>query len=63
MYNFDGTVKNCIRNPAPLGNLKDTSLTEILHGETNCLTKHNMTYNKPGTTCGVCYDLEKDKKY
>ena len=61
MYNFDGTVKNCIRNPQPIGNLKDNSLVEILQGERNCLTKHNMTYNKPGPTCNVCYDLEKDK--
>jgi MoaA/NifB/PqqE/SkfB family radical SAM enzyme len=60
MYNFDGTVKNCIRNPVPIGNLKDNSITEILHGEKNCLTKHNMTYNKPGPTCNVCYDLEKN---
>ena len=60
MYNFNGTVKNCIRNPNPIGNLKDNSLTEILQGETNLLTKHNMTYNKPGPTCNVCYDLEKN---
>jgi len=60
MYNFDGTVKNCIRNPQPIGNLKDNSIVEILQGETNLLTKHNMTYNKPGPTCNVCYDLEKN---
>lgn len=62
MYNFDGSVKNCIRNPQSIGNLKNNSITEILQGETNLLTKHNMTYNKPGPTCGVCYDLEQDKK-
>lgn len=62
MYNFDGTVKNCIRNPQPIGNLKDNSLMEILQGDVNLLTKHNMTYNKPGPTCGVCYDLERNKK-
>lgn len=62
MYNFDGTVKNCIRNPQPIGNLKDNSIVEILQGETNLLTKHNMYYNKPGPTCAVCYDLEQDKK-
>lgn len=61
MYNFDGTVKNCIRNPQPIGNLKDNTITEILQGETNLLTKHNMYYNKPGPTCDVCYDLEKGK--
>jgi len=61
MYNFDGTVKNCIRNQTPIGNLKDNSITEILQGEVNLTTKHNMTYNKPGPTCGVCYDLEQGK--
>ncbi len=62
MYNFDGTVKNCIRNPTIIGNLKDHSLIEILQGDINLTTKHHMYYNKPGTTCNVCYDLEKDKK-
>jgi MoaA/NifB/PqqE/SkfB family radical SAM enzyme len=62
MYNFDGTVKNCIRNPTHIGNLKDNSITEILQGEINLTTKHNMTCNKPGPTCNVCYDLEKDTK-
>ena len=62
MYNFDGTVKNCIRNPAPIGNLKDNTITEILQGNINLTTKHNMYYNKPGPTCNVCYDLEKDTK-
>lgn len=61
MYNFDGTVKNCIRNSTPIGNLKNNTITEILQGETNCLTKHNMYYNQPGPTCNVCYDLEKGK--
>ena len=60
MYNFDGTVKNCIRNPQPIGNLKDNSLVEILQGKVNLTTKHNMYYNKPGPTCDVCYDLERD---
>jgi len=60
MYNFDGTVKNCIRNPQPIGNLKDNNLIEILQGEVNLTTKHNIYYNKPGPTCGVCYDLERD---
>jgi MoaA/NifB/PqqE/SkfB family radical SAM enzyme len=62
MYNFDGTVKNCIRNPQSIGNLKDNSLVEILQGDVNLTTKHNMYYNKPGPTCNVCYDLEKDTK-
>lgn len=61
MYNFDGAIKNCIRSAGVLGNLKDNSLTEILQGETNCLTKHNMYYDKPGPDCGPCYGLEKGK--
>jgi MoaA/NifB/PqqE/SkfB family radical SAM enzyme len=62
MYNFDGTVKICIRNPQPIGNLKDKGIIEILKDEPNILTKHNMYYNKPGPTCDVCYDLEQNKK-
>jgi sulfatase maturation enzyme AslB (radical SAM superfamily) len=62
MYNFDGSVKNCIRNQTPIGSLKDNSITEILQGDVNLTTKHNMTVNKPGPTCNVCYDLEKDTK-
>jgi MoaA/NifB/PqqE/SkfB family radical SAM enzyme len=61
MYNFNGTVKNCIRNQIPIGNLKDNSLIEILQGENNILKKHNMYYNKPGEGCNGCYDLEQDK--
>ena len=62
MYNFDGTVKNCIRNPQPIGNLKNNTIIEILQSDTTLTTKHNMTYNKPGPSCDVCYDLEKDTK-
>ena len=62
MYNFDGTVKNCIRNPEPIGNLKDNSIIEILHGAVNLTTKNNMIHDEPGPTCDVCYDLEQNKK-
>ena len=30
MYNFDGTVKNCIRSAEPIGNIQDNSLEQIL---------------------------------
>ena len=62
MYNFDGTVKNCIRNSGTLGNLKDNSIHEILKGETAVHKKHLMYYNKSESTCTPCYDLERDKK-
>ena len=62
MYNFDGTVKNCIRNSDTLGNLKDNGIHEILKGETATHKKHLMYYNKNEPTCQPCYDLEQDKK-
>jgi len=30
MYNFDGTVKNCIRSASPIGNINDQPIEEIL---------------------------------
>jgi MoaA/NifB/PqqE/SkfB family radical SAM enzyme len=62
MYNFDGTVKNCIRNSGTLGNLKDNSIHEILKGETAIHKKNLMYYNKSEPTCTPCYDLEQNKK-
>ena len=61
MYNFDGTVKNCIRSSGVLGNLKDNSITDILHNATNQSTKCNMLGNAPGINCRPCYDLEHGK--
>lgn len=62
MYNFDGTVKNCIRNDDRLGNIKDTPIEEILLGTKNVTKQINITNNQPALGCHTCYDLEQGKK-
>ena len=62
MYNVDGKVKNCIRSAGSLGNLKDTPIEKILHGNNNLDTQQRMLSNQPGKSCYTCYDLEGDKK-
>lgn len=62
MYNVDGKVKNCIRSAGELGNLKNNTIEEILHGDINLDTQQRMLDNQPGKTCHTCYDLEGDKK-
>lgn len=62
MYNFDGSVKNCIRSSAPIGNIKDSSIQEILAGPDNQSTQTQMLERLPGDRCYPCYDIERDKK-
>ena len=62
MYNFDGTVKNCIRSASPIGNIKDQSAEQILSNMHNQDTQFRMLQGKPGTKCYPCYDLEKDRR-
>jgi MoaA/NifB/PqqE/SkfB family radical SAM enzyme len=59
MYNFDGTIKNCIRSSAPIGNLRENSIEEILNNSINLATKSSMLNNEPGPRCNPCYDLER----
>lgn len=59
-YNFDGTVKNCVRSPGIIGNLQDNSIEEIIHGDVNKKTKTLMLESSPGDDCHVCYNLEKN---
>lgn len=65
MYNFDGTVKNCIRSDeqtGALGNIKDTPIEEILLGSKNVIKQTNITVNTPAAGCHTCYDLERGKE-
>ena len=62
MYNFDGKVKNCIRSAGPLGNLRDNSIEEILHGPVNVENQSQMLQGLPAKNCHTCYDLEGGKK-
>ncbi len=61
MYNFDGTVKNCIRSDDKMGNIKDTPIEEILVGPKNITKQTNITANAPALGCHTCYDLEHGK--
>lgn len=61
MYNSDGKVKNCIRSAGSIGNLKQNTIQEILHGSENLDTQTRMLNNHPGKNCHTCYDLEKNK--
>lgn len=61
MYNFNGTVKNCIRSADAIGDLKTHGINEILTGPINQKTQQDMLDGQPGQFCHTCYDLEKDK--
>lgn len=62
MYNFDGNVKNCIRSSAPIGNIQDDNIVDILKGNTNINTQNRIVSETPVSTCRGCYDLEQGKK-
>jgi sulfatase maturation enzyme AslB (radical SAM superfamily) len=62
MYNFDGTVKNCIRSDDRMGNIKDTPVEKILLGPKNTSKQQNITNNAPAVGCHTCYELERGKQ-
>ena len=62
MYNFNGMVKNCIRSSGSIGNIKDSTIEEILSSDRNLNTQENMLNDRPGSQCHTCYDLERGKK-
>jgi MoaA/NifB/PqqE/SkfB family radical SAM enzyme len=59
MYNFDGTVKNCIRSASPIGNINNNSIREILSDD--YLIKADMQAGKKFARCNPCYELEQEK--
>ena len=61
MYNFDGKVKNCIRSAAPIGDLRETPIEQILTGPKNISNQTNISQHQPVSTCHTCYDLEHGK--
>lgn len=62
MYNFDGSVKNCIRSAGKIGDLKHQDIQDILSGSANRDTQSKMLQDQPGQHCYTCYDLERGKK-
>jgi len=63
MYNFDGTVKNCIRSAEPIGNIAQTPIENILLGENNCARQHKIDQAQPVAGCQPCYHLERGKQH
>jgi len=62
MYNFDGTVKNCIRSDEAIGNIQDNTIEEIVLGQQND-TRQSMILNGIYTkNCQPCHELETGKK-
>ena len=62
MYNFDGSVKNCIRSSTELGNIQDHAIEDILLGTNNIAKQHNILAGNPAEGCNTCYDLEHGKQ-
>ena len=56
MYNFDGTVKNCIRSAESIGNINNNSIEEILGHDH--MIKSDMRAGQKFARCNPCYDLE-----
>lgn len=62
MYNFDGTVKNCIRSAETIGNIKDEAIEDIVLGDTN-YNRQWLISDRTGTSnCTPCYKLEEGKR-
>jgi MoaA/NifB/PqqE/SkfB family radical SAM enzyme len=59
MYNFDGTVKNCIRSAEPIGNIRNNDIEQILKQDVEI--KLDMQTAHKFARCNPCYDLEKEK--
>jgi MoaA/NifB/PqqE/SkfB family radical SAM enzyme len=61
MYNFDGTVKNCIRSASPIGNIKDDVIEDIVTGDTNTNRQWLIADRTKNSGCSPCYKLEEGK--
>jgi len=62
MYNFDGTVKNCIRSSTPLGNIQEQTIEQILIGNTNANRQAQIQQQQPVDSCRPCKDIEQNKR-
>ena len=59
IMNPDGAVKNCVLSNQTLGNINDTDIQDILHGNTNTEIKQCMNADQQHSGCANCYNLEK----
>lgn len=61
MYNFDGQVKNCIRSSETIGNVKESTIEDIVLGDKNLSKQNNIQARIPVDSCRPCYELENGK--
>jgi sulfatase maturation enzyme AslB (radical SAM superfamily) len=61
MYNFDGTVKNCIRSANTIGNIQDHTIEDILLGNNNVARQAMITEQMPPSNCSPCHVLDHGK--
>lgn len=57
----NGDVKNCVLSKKVLGNLRDSSIQDILTGEENTNIKKQMLAGNKPKSCEGCYKLEQGK--
>jgi len=62
MYNFDGSVKNCIRSANTLGNIKDTPIEQVVLSLPNIARQALIVDGEKPNNCKPCHDLEAGKK-
>lgn len=62
MYNFDGTVKNCIRSAETIGNIQHNTIEEIVQGSVNTVRQDEILHKKTPSNCVPCADLEVGKR-
>lgn len=55
-----GEVDSCCISSNQLGNINQTPLEDIIHGEKNYNIKHKMIIGKPVTGCNICYSKNND---
>jgi radical SAM protein with 4Fe4S-binding SPASM domain len=61
MYNFDGDIKNCIRSANTIGNIKDNTIEDILHSNSNVARQAMIIDRSMPSNCRPCHDLEVGK--
>jgi radical SAM protein with 4Fe4S-binding SPASM domain len=57
----DGKVRNCICTSAPIGNIKEKPIWEIMQDQPNTKIKEEMLQDKKPKNCEYCYSLEEGK--
>ena len=62
MYNFDGTIKNCIRSAESIGNIQNNTIDEIVLGEENNTRQSMILDGVRPNNCQPCHNLEVGKK-